>query len=521
MRPRPTGLLITVTAALVIAAPGQWVLADDEEHSGLTWDGPGTCLECHMDEATDVHGSVMYQWEGASPQMETGPANQGKIAGGVNSYCINILGNWDACGGCHIGLGAMPQAEVTPADLENIDCLLCHQQAYKRKKVDGVFVPDTQAMSITMDEAVRTVHEPVRANCLQCHAKAGGGDAVKRGDLTLAHAATTDTSFDVHMATTGENLRCQDCHTFSDHRFAGRGSDLRPTDSATPLECTNCHAEMATPAGHEGSTIDRHVARIACQTCHIPLYAKNASDSPATEATETHRTWLATHSQTPPFHPASDKANDLTPVYRFWNRRNRNYLLHDEAVIDPATGRYPTSRPIGHVSDPQSKLYAFKYKTAEQPITNSSSRLIALDTSVFFATSDPAAAVEQGLVNMGLSSTEAYSWVETDTFQMLNHEVSPHEQALRCNDCHGASARMNLQRDFGYELRGPESTVCYQCHGAKEDKGFEEIHEKHVKDKKFDCSWCHGFSRSERALKPSPLLFFDDFESADINAWTQ
>ena len=519
MRPGSMSFAITVAAALVIAAPSQRVLAEEDDHAGLTWEGPETCLECHTDEATDVHGSVMYQWQGASPQMTTGPANQGKIAGGVNSYCINILGNWNACGGCHIGLGTMPQTEATPAELANIDCLLCHQRAYKRKKVGGVFVPDTEAMTINMDEAVRTVHTPERANCLQCHAKAGGGDAVKRGDLTLAHAATTDTSFDVHMATTGEDLQCQDCHTFSDHRFAGRGSDLRPTDSATSLECTNCHAEMATPAGHEGSTIDRHVARIACQTCHIPTYAKNASDSAASEATETHRTWLATHSQAPPFHPAMDKSNDLVPVYRFWNRLNRNYLLHDTAVIDPATGRYPTSRPIGHVSDSQSKLYAFKYKTAEQPITNSSSRLIALDTSVFFATADPADAVEQGLVNMGLSAAEAYSWVETDTFQMLNHEVSPHGQALNCGDCHGSSARMNLQRDFGYGLRGPESTICFQCHGAEEDKDFGEIHEKHVTDKGFDCSWCHGFSREERALTASSLLFFDDFESADTNAW--
>ena len=96
----------------------------------------------------------------------------------------------------------MPQEEISQGELEDTDCLLCHQQAYKRKKVDGVFVPDTGAMSISMDEAARTVHDPVRNNCLKCHAKAGGGDAVKRGDLILAQAATTDTNFDVHMSNT-------------------------------------------------------------------------------------------------------------------------------------------------------------------------------------------------------------------------------------------------------------------------------------------------------------------------------
>jgi hypothetical protein len=495
-------------------------IADDDEHGELTWDGPGTCIECHTDEAEDVHGSVMYQWQGEAPQMASGPATQGKISGGVNSYCINILGNWNVCGNCHVGLGAMPGPDPVTAELENIDCLICHQQAYRRKKVNGSFVPDTDAMGITMDEAVQTVHEPVRFNCLQCHAKAGGGDAVKRGDLSLAHASTGDEHFDVHMATGGGDLQCQECHTVSDHRFAGRGSDLRPTDSAAILECTNCHAVMATPDGHEGSTIDRHVGRLACQTCHIPIYAKDAADSDATEATETYRTWLASHSTQPPYHPAADTANDLVPEYRFWNRRNNNYLLYDTVTRDPVTGRYPTSRPIGHVTNRDSKLYPFKYKTAQQPITNATNQLIALDTSVYFASGDASAAVEQGLVNMGIEATEPYSWIETDTFQMLNHEVSPDGDALRCGDCHGSSARMNLQRDFGYGLRGPESDVCFQCHGAEEDRDFEEIHEKHVKDKGYDCSWCHGFSRPELGLEPSPMIFVDLFESGDLLAWS-
>jgi hypothetical protein len=469
-----------------------------DPHASLTWNGPGTCLTCHPDEAHDVHSSVMYQWQGPAPFMVSGPPVQGKIAGAVNSYCVNILGNWGACGSCHLGLGALPEAEATPQQLANIDCLLCHQQGYKRRKVNGVFVPDTAAMTITMDEAVQTVHRPVRANCLQCHAKAGGGDALKRGDITLAHAATTDREFDVHMATTGADLACQECHTFTNHHVSGRGSDLRVTDSNVPLECSRCHASMASN-GH-GSSIQRHVARVACQVCHIPVYAKDASDTAATEATETFRTWLDTHATAPPFHPANIKANDLQPVYRFWNRYNRNYLLYDQAMLDPATGRYPTSRPIGDVADPASKLYAFKYKTAEQPMTNVSQQLIALDTSVFFATADPAAAVEAGLVNMGLPAHEPYSWVETDTFQMLNHEVSTHEQALDCNECHGTTARMDLQGELGYALKGPRETVCFQCHGPKESKPFQELHNKHVTDKRYDCSWCHTFSRPERGL---------------------
>jgi hypothetical protein len=487
-------------------------------HENLTWTGPDMCLECHESEAIDVHGSVMYQWQGNAPEVVNGPVVQGKISGGVNSYCINILGNWDACGNCHVGLGALPEAAATPEQLENIDCLICHQQEYRRVKVGGVFVPDTGAMSITMDEAVQTVHMPERYNCLQCHAKAGGGDAVKRGDLAMAHVATTDEDFDLHMSVTGENLRCQDCHITTDHRVAGRGSDIRPTDSPIALECTNCHTDVANT--HPSSDIRRHFDRVACQTCHIPFYAKDASDTAANEATETHRTWLATHSTQPPYHPAADKDNHLVPEYRFWNRMSRNYLLHETAVLDPVTGRYPTSRPIGHVSNPDAKLFAFKYKTAEQPITNDTSKLIALATDVFFATADAAAATVQGLINMGLDPATPYSWIETDTLQMLNHQVGNEDEFLGCNDCHGSTGRIDLVGDLGYGVRTPTAALCVQCHDSEPMPGFEELHDKHVEDEGFDCSWCHGFTRPERSLTPSDLLFRDDLEAGNTFAWT-
>jgi hypothetical protein len=509
---------IATVSAVAVFATGAPASAQNP-HADLTWSGPAMCLDCHETEANEVHGSVMYQWQGQAPETVNGPAVQGKISGGVNSYCINILGNWSVCGNCHVGLGALPETSATPAQLENIDCLICHQEEYRRVKVGGVFVPDTGAMTITMDEAVRTVHEPARYNCLQCHAKAGGGDAVKRGDLAMAHVATTDQGFDVHMASTGGDLRCQDCHTTENHRVSGRGSDIRPSDSDIAMDCTDCHTDTAT--NHPSSTIRRHLDRVACQTCHIAFYAKNASDTPDTEATETHRTWLATHSPSPPYHPAADSDNRLTPVYRFWNGSSRSYLLGETAVVDPVTGRYPTSRPVGHVSNPDAKLYAFKYKTAEQPITNDTSKLIALATDVFFATADAAAATEQGLTNMGLNPSTPYSWIETDTLQMLNHQVGDEDAALRCADCHDSTARVDLAGELGYRMWGSTSTTCTQCHGPEPMPSFESLHNEHVLEEGFDCSWCHTFSRPERGLTPTDALFRDDLEAGSTYAWTE
>lgn len=475
-------------------------------HSSLAWDGsPGVCLSCHMGEAEDMYAATHYQWQGEALYMSHGPLQQGKIAGAVNSYCINITGNWADCGNCHVGLGAEPLATNSPteAQLRNIDCLVCHQKEYKRVKVGDNFVADTANMTITLDEAVQTVHMPERINCLQCHAKAGGGDAVKRGDLALASADTADTQYDVHMSVSAGDLQCQQCHIFSNHRFAGKGSDIRPTDLDTKIACSGCHTNKSESYGHHSSAINRHVARVACQTCHIPYYAKDANDSVASEATEIHRTWLTTSSMAPPYHPDSTRANNLVPKYRFWNRYSENYLLGDVAEYDPSTGAFPTSRPEGFVDDDLtvSKLYPFKYKTAEQPRLDATGQLIALDTKVYFQTADPDLATSAGLVHMGYTGNEPYSWINTDTFQLLNHQISPAREALSCSDCHGNTGRMDLTGGLGYQLKAPESQVCTQCHEIEKKESFSEMHEEHVEEKKYDCSHCHTFSRPERNLR--------------------
>ncbi|MEJ2492690.1 MAG: MopE-related protein [Desulfuromonadales bacterium] len=258
-------------------------------HEGLTYSGPGMCVDCHSTEARDMFASTHYQWQGDPIYMTGGPAKQGKIAGAVNTYCGNITGNWNGCSGCHVGRGLLPAEVSSQEQLANIDCLVCHQKEYKRVKVDGLMVPDEANMTISMDQAVQTVHLPERANCLGCHAKAGGGDAVKRGDLALATINTADRDYDVHMATTGANLTCQSCHAVQNHRFPGKGSDLRPTDLDVPVECANCHGSRP----HDNTRLNQHTATVACQTCHIPTYAKNASDTAADESTEIARSWQA------------------------------------------------------------------------------------------------------------------------------------------------------------------------------------------------------------------------------------
>jgi hypothetical protein len=132
---------------------------------------------------------------------------------------------------------------------------------------------------------------------------------------------------------------------------------------------------------------------------------------------------------------------------------------------------------------------------------NDTGELIALDTKVYFETADPDLATTSGLVKMGYVGNEAYRWVITDTFQLLNHQISPASEALSCSDCHGNTARMDLKGELGYQLKAPESQICTQCHGKEDSEGFIDLHEEHVDEERYDCSRCHTFSRPERNLR--------------------
>jgi nitrate reductase cytochrome c-type subunit len=461
--------------------------------------------------------SQHYTWEGAAPYMVNGPAVQGKLKTAVNSYCGNIIGNW-GCSMCHVGVGKRPDDATltTQQHQENIDCLICHQKDYKRKKdtLTGLMVPDTANMTITMDQAVQTVHMPVRQNCTQCHAKGGGGDNFKRGDLAVAHGTTADRNFDVHMAaSTNGNFACQKCHTTQLHKIAGRGSDLRQTDLDVKMSCStaSCHSTKSASNGHVTTGVNKHVNRVACQTCHIPKSAKNAADTAATEATEMNRDW-----STPEWHVANNRweptvtlANDIKPQYKFWNGTSWGYSLKDPAAIDPAKGKYPTSRPVGTIAGTDSsKLFPFKYKTAHRPYATNLGILIPIETKTYFAGAGTAGGVEASILSsltlMGYSNTEPYTWVDDDTYQLLTHEVPPATgNVLACTNCHisTTATQMNLQ-SLGYAIKKPTSDLCNDCHGSQSYtssyNSFTSIHSRHVDSLQRKCSNCHNFDRPER-----------------------
>ena len=473
-----------------------------------SYEGTRTCIECHYSEAMEVHSSVHYQWRGdASKTTALSNPEAGKL-GGINDFCIYPDINWigkvtnvdgvqvdGGCAKCHTGLGLKPDPEPTPEQLENIDCLVCHSKDYKRtvENVDGTyrFVPDTKNMTVDLLEAAWNIKSPDNDTCLNCHTKAGGGDNFKRGDIEEAHRNPTR-DFDVHMAPLtegGAGLKCIDCHNTTAHRFAGRGTDLRPLDSTEKLDCTKCHDSRP----HSNSRIDKHTARLNCTVCHIPEFAKVA-------ATDMDRDWSKPGELNEQgfYEPNHIKGRNVIPKYKFFNGLSYFYEFGKPA-LPSESGRIVMASPEGSVVDPGAKIYAFKHHLATQPIDPLSGRLLPLKIGIFFQTGEIDSAVAIGTKSVGWHYEE-HGFAATERYMGLFHEVAPKQEALSCNDCHNGGDRLDFSA-LGYIPRETYKGVklCGSCHKDKSyewksSERFQKIHEKHVSDKKYDCSACHNFS---------------------------
>lgn len=494
------------------------------EHDAITqYDGPATCVACHPTHAEDVFRSVHYQWSGPTPNVPNIVGNAGKGELGFNTYCgTPTTSRGFTCESCHIANGGQPSPVLSAGQLNNIDCLMCHQDQYKRKAAapfemvtftdyqgadhtwslpiedeNGGFQyePDEAKMAISIVEAARTVHLPTRASCLRCHAYAAGTDCGKRGDLS---SVTVDppATVDVHMSSQRGNRSCQACHEFERHRVLGRGLDLRPNDRPEPLDCTKCHGSSP----HGSSRPNKHTARVACQTCHIPTYAKTVS-------TEIRRDW------TVPVWSAGllggqggykgeeIRGSNLIPTYAWFDGSSEVCVLGQAPPLN-GNGEYELARPRGSVSSAGARIHPMKEHWSNSARHDATGQMIPHSTFKYFVTGDFNQAVADGMAAAGMTGT--WTLVDVHTFQTINHGVEDASSALACGQCHaslsGGPVRMDLQGRLGYAPKKPKSDLCNDCHGS-ENSSFSSIHSRHVDSKGYDCVYCHNFTRPERNLR--------------------
>ena len=297
----------------------------------------------------------------------------------------------------------------------------------------------------------RNVGEPSRSNCGSCHFFGGGGDRVKHGDLDSS-MIDPDRDYDVHMGSPGADMSCQDCHVQDGHTIRGNSLVVSP-GHPNSLECTDCHEDKP----HDQSRINAHTDRVACQTCHIPTFAKglptkiywNWSSAGEDREPETDRFGLPTY-QTGKGSFVWDR--DIVPHYAWYNGTGGAYAIGDRIKRRGITA---LNWPEGSRKDRDAKIYPFKIMRGIQPYDSYLNHKYLIVPKLYgdggyWETYDWDRAARLGMESVGLDYSGEMAWTETVMYWKINHMVVPAENALDCLDCHGDRGRLEW-RVLGYK----------------------------------------------------------------------
>jgi len=402
-------------------------------------DVTAACISCHNGRHIEVMKTSHWQWERLEYIEGKGIRSIGK-KNILNNFCIGISTNELSCNKCHIGYG-YANASFNFNDSLNIDCLSCHDNSDTYLKANGgAGMPDP---SVDLGFVARNVGRPKRTNCGTCHFFGGGGNNVKHGDLEKA-LFDPSRDVDVHMASEGVNMQCVDCHTANQHQILGKVYSLSSMNR-NRVRCESCHGELP----HDNDLVNKHTLKVACQTCHIPIYAK-------VNATKLYWDWsTAGKTEDGKFCEVKDSlGNDtyttikgtfkwgrlIKPEYYWFNGRAGHLLLGDE--IDP-TKTVKMNELYGSYDDPEAKIYPVKVHRGRQIYDTKYNYLIQPKTvstipgdGGFWKELDWNRAAEAGMKSINLPYSGNYGFVETEMFWPINHMVSPKAETVKCSECH-------------------------------------------------------------------------------------
>ena len=428
------------------------------------------CLVCHTEAAGQIHRTKHWKWEYLNPDTKQ---MLGKKTI-VNNFCISIASNEAACNSCHVGYG-WKDASFDFKSEENVDCIVCHDTTGNYKKPSGlagnVVTKDMEfpagsgkiLKAINLSSISQKVGKSSRDTCGACHFFGGGGDGVKHGDLDSSMSAP-DKELDVHMDATGLDFTCATCHKTSSHDVAG--SRYTPTakdtkgahmpgraNNGNPASCVACHNN----APHKKEPrLNQHTATVACQTCHIPAFARGGV---ATKMTWDWSTAGQKDAQGQQITRKDAKgrityesrkgdftlAENVTPEYAWFNGRVDYTLLTDK--IEKTDQRTPINKLGGSPTDGKSLIWPLKVFRGSQPYDPINKTLITPhtagnDDTGFWKNLAWDKAIPVGMKDSGASYSGKFEFIKTEMSWPITHMVAPKEKALGCVACHAKNGRL-------------------------------------------------------------------------------
>ena len=422
--------------------------------------GTSDCLKCHGLIGADMLMRAHFTWQGVSSNItgfEEGPHGKNDL---INNFCVAVPTNEGRCAQCHAGYGYADNT-FDFNDMSNVDCLVCHDQTGNYAKA-----PKTAGLpeeGVDLGAVARSVGSPTIKNCIGCHAKAGGGDNVKHGDLALSLVDTTR-EFDVHMGTDGADFECVECHQVKksgemvvDHGIGGM--PYHSVDEGVMVGCVDCHGDRASVhAANTAQTIVNSHPTLACQVCHIPTFARET-------ATKTEWYWETAGDvdRGQEFDPSFDYGEKGVPVYdpmkgnfvwqenvrptlRYFDGKWNRFIINanDKFTETPAV----LGEPSADRNTEGAMIYPFKKMIGNQPADANNNTVLVPHLfgtkggpNPYWGNWDWNLALQDGADYTNQTYSGEFLFVDTVMYLTVNHEIAPKEQAYGmggdCFDCHG------------------------------------------------------------------------------------
>lgn len=423
------------------------------------------CMECHKKETEAFMKTRHWTW--SKKQIVNGKEMDFGKKNAINNFCLALTSNEPRCTSCHAGYG-WKDDKFAFNKPENVDCIVCHDSTGTYKKFPSgaghpVYPGEKKEFPkgkvwepVDLVKVAQSIKMPNRENCGTCHFFGGGGDHVKHGELDSTLIKPTE-DIDVHMGGKAQ-MTCITCHMGDrGHTIMGNAASVScGFDTKNRLDCTKCHKGSI----HKDPFLDKHTAKVACQTCHIPYLSK-------TFPTKTWWDWSTAGKDMKDIPKDEygmktyDKMKgsfvwqkDLVPTYLWSNGKYKRYIAGDK--MDPAKENKLVT-PLGNRNDPNSKIYPFKIMKGKQPYDAEYKEFVHVylfgppGSDAFWQKYDWNSAIKHGMEKAGRKYSGKYDFAKTCMIWPANHMVVPKDKALSCGDCHGVEKGRLDWKALGYK----------------------------------------------------------------------
>jgi octaheme c-type cytochrome (tetrathionate reductase family) len=472
---------LALAGGIVDAGPSKTTTADHskfKELEGPFNSGPDVtkaCLSCHTEAAKQVHRTKHWTWEFINPETKQKLGKKNVL----NNFCISVPSNYAGCTACHVGYG-WKDANFDFTSEANVDCLVCHDTTGLYQKPPGLAghpvvgepkeLPPGSGQFIKPVDLARVaqkIGKTSRDTCGACHFRGGGGDGVKHGDMDTSLAAP-DGEVDVHMDAVGLDFTCGTCHKGSSHDVAGSryvptaqdkgGAFIRGKEERrNPATCVACHdnAPHKSSADH-AARLNHHAGKVACQTCHIPEYARGGVatklvwDWSTAGKLDKDGKQFSVKDEHGHVVYASHKGDfvvgtNVKPEYRWFNG-DVSYTLLD-TKIEKSDKPVGINMINGSPTDGRSMIWPMKIMRGKQPFDPVNKTLITPhtagnDDTGYWKNLDWVKASATGMRTSGAPFSGQVDFVSTEMYWPITHMVAPKDKALGCVECHARDGRL-------------------------------------------------------------------------------